>query len=59
MQIDDAKRIRESFGDGPCTHPEFAKEYYLGSHTGDYVCKRCGRAFDKNEKDEIESSRPG
>jgi hypothetical protein len=57
MQVKDAERLRNSYGDRPCPHPTFAKEYYLGSHTGEYVCKQCGRTFSTTERDQIESNR--
>ena len=34
-----------------CTHPNrLEKEYYLGTHTGDYICPICGEAFTFEEK---------
>lgn len=57
MQYDDAKRLREDWGDKPCDHPNFEKEYYLGAHTMDYVCSTCGRDFTGQERDEILAKR--
>jgi hypothetical protein len=45
MQAKDANRLRQKWGDKPCTHPKFDKEYDLGAQTGDYVCTTCGEAF--------------
>ena len=42
MQTSKAKELQKQWGDKPCNHPELAKEYYLGSDTGDYVCTTCG-----------------
>ena len=55
MQMDEQARIRSAWkakGDKPCKHPDWDKECYLGSDTGDKVCTTCGRYidFDKNGK---------
>jgi len=57
MQTDKAKQLREDWGDKPCDHPSIVKEYYLGTHTMDYVCTVCGAELTKNTKDNIESRR--
>jgi hypothetical protein len=57
MQSSDAKRKRDSWGDKPCKHSNFVKEYILGSQTGDYICTTCGQAFDRNEVDQINAAR--
>lgn len=44
MQLEDAAKLREKWGDKPCDHPSLAKEYQFGSATGDYVCTQCGKA---------------
>ena len=52
MQMDDARRQREAWqqrGGESCPHDELDKEYYLGSDTGDKVCKACGETFGPNE----------
>ena len=41
MQIKEAMKLKEAWGDKPCNHPELAKEYELGAATGDYVCTQC------------------
>lgn len=28
-----------------CSHSNLEKDYYLGSHTGLYICKDCGEEF--------------
>jgi hypothetical protein len=40
-----------------CKHPYIEKEYYFGSPTGDYLCTKCGEAFMKEEKDQLELHR--
>jgi len=42
MQSDKAAKLRKEWGNKPCNHPYVLKEYYLGAHTGDYVCTQCG-----------------
>ena len=53
MQLEEAKALRESWGDKPCNHPSFADEYMFGSKTGDFVCEQCGQTFTKREKDKL------
>ncbi|MBI5075670.1 MAG: hypothetical protein HZB62_10980 [Nitrospirae bacterium] len=57
MQMDKAQKIRKAWGNKPCPHPTFDKEYCLGSDTGDYICIQCGRSFTKEEKNQIEASK--
>lgn len=55
MQSKRAEELRKEWGDDkPCSHPNFDKEYYFGSQTGDYICTQCGRSFTKKEMEEIE-----
>jgi len=44
IQIKEAQKIAETWTGGECTHPSLYKEYDLGSATGDYICKTCGKA---------------
>jgi hypothetical protein len=46
------KQKQAEWGDKPCDHPSIVQEHYLGSGTGDYACRICGRdiAFDGNRK---------
>lgn len=53
MQHDKAKYLREDWGDKPCEHPSFEKEYYLGADTSDFVCSTCGAEFTREEKEII------
>jgi hypothetical protein len=52
-----AQELREAWGDAPCEHPQLAKLYDQGVHTGSFVCTRCGRAFTFREKAELAASR--
>lgn len=45
MQLEEATVLRKNWGNKPCEHPSFEKEYHLGASTGDYICTKCGRAF--------------
>jgi hypothetical protein len=55
MQMKEAYRRQREWGERACTHPGVEREFYLGSHTGDYVCSVCGRAV---EPDEMETRLP-
>ena len=50
MQHDEAQKLSREWGDKPCSHPEYDKEYYLGANTGDYVCTTCGRYLSEEER---------
>lgn len=58
MTVQRAKELQDAWKakleknpDLKCTHPNgLEKEYYLGTHTGDYICPICGEAFTLNEK---------
>lgn len=50
MQANDARDLRREWkakGNPPCEHESTSRELDLGSHTGDYVCDRCGAYVDK------------
>jgi hypothetical protein len=57
MQSKRAEALRREWGDKPCEHPDFDREYYLGTETGDYVCTRCGEAFTRAEKERVVTAR--
>lgn len=59
MQLNEAQELRQRWGDKPCDHPNFDREYVMGSSTGDYVCTQCGQSFTREERDEIERGRAG
>ena len=55
-----ALELQQEWGDRPCPHPSFAKEYDLGVRTGNFVCTQCGAILDFREKGRIMASRrPG
>jgi hypothetical protein len=39
------RNLRERWGDQPCSHPRFAREYYEDVPTGDLACMICGETF--------------
>jgi hypothetical protein len=57
IQVQEAEQLREKWGDKPCDHPKFAREYYLGANTGDYVCTTCGRCFARQKMEELRLAR--
>jgi len=57
MQKKRAISLQQEWGDKPCPHPAFAKEYDLGERTGNYVCTQCGAILTFREKAEAIASR--
>ena len=51
MEMNEAYRRQRLWGDRTCEHPSAEREYYLGAHTGDYVCPVCGRGVDPDESE--------
>lgn len=56
MQMKEAERLQEEWGDKPCHHPHLTKEYFMGAHTGDYACTTCGRTFWGDTKADAEKA---
>ncbi len=52
-----AAELRQAWGDRPCDHPDFAREYDNGQRTGNYVCTQCGATLSFREKAEIVAAR--
>jgi hypothetical protein len=57
MKRKKALELQQAWGDRPCEHPAFAKEYDLGERTGSFVCTQCGTIVSQREKVEIMTSR--
>jgi hypothetical protein len=58
MQLDDAVALKKAWGNKPCDHPDYEKEYFNGTSTGDYVCTTCGRAvWGRPEKEDEEEKK--
>ena len=51
--------LQEAWGSAPCDHPQLAKVYDLGAHTGSFACVKCGRIFSFREKAELAAARRG
>ncbi len=46
IKIGESDKIREEWGDKPCSHPRVEKEIdWYGMGTGDVICTQCGAAF--------------
>ena len=52
-----AAALQQAWGDKPCDHPAFAREYDLGERTGNYVCTQCGATLTFRQKAEIVAAR--
>jgi hypothetical protein len=52
-----ALELQQQWGDAPCEHPGFAKEYDLGVRTGNFVCVQCGAILTFRQKAELVASR--
>ncbi|HSJ25765.1 MAG TPA: hypothetical protein VK929_13905 [Longimicrobiales bacterium] len=57
MKRKKALELQQAWGDRPCEHPDFAKEYDLGVRTGNFICTQCGAIFSVREKVAITSAR--
>ena len=57
LQRKKAVELQQAWGNQPCNHPEFSREYDLGQRTGNYCCIQCGASFTFREKAEIMASR--
>jgi hypothetical protein len=57
MQRKRAIELQREWGEKPCDHPAFSKEYDLGERTGNYACTQCGAIFSFREKAELMAAR--
>jgi hypothetical protein len=56
MEYYAAQKLKESWGNKPCDHPNFEKVYYAGAYLITYACTQCGSEFtiaQKLETDEV------
>lgn len=53
VQRKKAIELQQAWGDKPCDHPTFAREYDLGERTGNYCCQQCGTVVTFREKVEL------
>jgi hypothetical protein len=54
-----AHELQKAWPGGPCEHPQLAKVYDLGAHTGNFACVKCGQLFTYREKAELTATRRG
>jgi hypothetical protein len=52
-----AVELQKAWGNRPCEHPDFSREYDQGERTGKYCCTQCGAAISFREKAELLASR--
>ncbi len=57
MQRKKAIELQRAWGDQPCEHPMFSREYDMGERTGNYCCTQCGVSVTFREKAEITAAR--
>ena len=57
MQRRKSLALQQAWGDKPCEHPEFSREYDMGERTGNYCCTQCGVSVTFREKAEITAAR--
>ena len=57
MEFYAVQKLKESWADKPCDHPNLEKEYYAGAFLVNYVCKQCGKEFTIAEKLEMDEVR--
>jgi len=60
MKEKQAQALRDAWGDRPCAHPAFAREYdQAGERTGNYFCTQCGATVSFRERSELLARRRG
>lgn len=53
MKEKQAQALRDAWGDRPCPHPSYSREYdSAGARTGDYFCAQCGAKVSFRERAE-------
>lgn len=52
-----AQKVKQEWGDKPCSHPHLEKEYYTGAYLTNWVCTNCGQEFTIAEKLEMDEQR--
>jgi hypothetical protein len=57
LQRKKALELQQTWGNQPCDHPAFSREYDLGERTGNYCCTQCGTVVTFREKAEIAARR--
>jgi hypothetical protein len=57
VQRKKAIELQKAWGNRPCDHPEFSREYDSGERTGNYCCTRCGATVSFRERAAIVEQR--
>ena len=57
VQRKKAIELQKAWGDRPCDHPSFSREYDMGERTGNYCCTQCGATLSFREKAELTAGR--
>ena len=57
LQRKKAIELQQNWGNQPCDHPAFSREYDLGERTGNYCCTQCGATISFRERAEIMATR--
>jgi hypothetical protein len=52
-----ALALQQEWGEKPCDHPAFAKEYDEGERTGNFFCTQCGAPISFRQRAEILATR--
>lgn len=55
IQYIEAQQLRKNWGNKPCEHKDWLKEYYNGTSTGDYICSQCGKAVYETKLEDIKN----
>jgi hypothetical protein len=60
MKQKQAQTLRQAWGDRPCPHPAFSREYdQTGERTGNYFCTQCGASVSFRQRAELLAQRRG
>ncbi len=57
MEYYQTQRLKEEWGNKPCSHPAFEKVYYTGAFLINYACTQCGADFTIAQKLGIDEER--
>lgn len=57
MQRKKAIALQQAWGEQPCDHPAFSREYDMGERTGNHCCTQCGATLSFREKAELMAAR--
>ena len=57
MQRKKAIALQQAWGDQPCVHPAFSREYDQGERTGNYCYTQCGASVTFRQRSDIMAAR--